>query len=251
MAPATNQAFLPLDDVPGAADRRVWLRLHELGRTSQLPAGHRVIRPDRVPASVHVVVAGLLIVETLTPDGKEIALGLLERGTLFGEAALLPTRPGDDPAYVPEVRTVTPARVLSIGAVELQNALRGDENLRAWVDARLVERIRRSEALLVRSRSGSVRHRLEALLCELTKRTPEATGHTPAPLTQEMLAKLVGATRESVNRAVASLVLEGRLVRVGRSYAPPLTVSRPAGWPVRTDPPRDRRDVEPAPRPRA
>ena len=224
MASAANRAFLPLHDAPGVADRRAWLRLHELGRTCHLAAGHRVIGRDRTPSSAYVILAGVLIVESVRPDGREIALGLLQRGALFGEAALMPHVPGAELASAPEIRTVTPARVLSIGAVELQSALRADEALRRWVDARLVERIRRSEAMLVISRSGSVRHRLEALLHELAPGADDTAGHHRIPLTQEMLASLAGTTRESVNRAVASLVRDGRLVRVGCGYAAPLTV---------------------------
>ena len=250
MVSASNQAFLPLDGADGAADRLAWRRLHELGRTRQFPAGHRVVRSDRTSPFIHVVITGFLVGEDVTPDGREVALALLWRGALFGEAALMQGRLDSEREGAPAVRTVTAARVLSIRAVELQEALRGDENLRRWLHARLVERIRRAEAMLVRSRAGSVGDRVEALLCDLARSGPRTTSLAARTFTQETLARLVGSTRESVNRAIASLVRDGRLVRVGRGYAVPVT-SSPEAWPVRTGPPRVVPRAGPALRPPA
>lgn len=246
MAPPSNPAFLPLDDAPAAFDRRAWIRLHDLGRTRRLPAGHAVVRLGVASGFVHVVVTGLLSAEAVVPSGHQIALALLLPGDLFGEPALAATPSRDVGAGV-GVRTLMPSCVLSIQAGDLEEALRFDAGLRRWIHARLVDRIRRSQAMLVRAVCLSVPDRVEAVLRDLVR----ATGHDAPPLTQEVLASLVGATRESVNRAVASLVGQGRLVRVGRFVSVPVRARAPWARPGQRPPGPDPRDTEPVLRPPA
>jgi CRP/FNR family transcriptional regulator, cyclic AMP receptor protein len=246
MAPASNPAFLPLDDAPSAFDRRAWIRLHDLGRTRQVPAGHAVVQLGAASGFVHVVVTGLLSAEAVVPSGHQIALALLVPGDLFGEPALAAS-PSLDMGAGPAVRTLVPSCVLSIPAGDLEEALRFDDSLRRWIHARLVDRIRRSQAMLVRVVCLPVPDRVEAVVWDLVR----ATGHDPPPLTQEVLASLVGATRESVNRAVASLVSQGRLVRVGRFVSVPVRASGPQPRPDRRAPGPDRREAEPFLRPPA
>jgi CRP/FNR family transcriptional regulator, cyclic AMP receptor protein len=236
MAPASNPAFLPLHDAPAASDRRAWTRLHELGRRRRVPAGHAVVRLGTPSGFVHVVVAGLLSAEAVVPSGHQIALALLQPGDLFGEPALDASGSLDGGA-ASVVRTLMPSCVLSIPARDLEEALRFDDGLRRWIHARLVDRIRRSQAMLLRALCLPVPDRVEAVLWDLVR----ATGQDAPPLTQEVLASLVGATRESVNRAVASLVGQGRLVRAGRFVSVPVrapgTRPRPRRRPLEPDPP--------------
>lgn len=245
MAPASNPAFLPLDDAPAALDRRAWIRLHGLGRTRRVPAGHAVVQLGAASRFVHVVVTGLLSAEAVVPSGRQIALALLLPGDLFGEPAL--ASPSRDEGAGAAVRTLVPSCVLSIPAGDLEEAVRVDDGLRRWIHARLVDRIRRSQAMLVRAVCLRVPDRVEAVLWDLVR----ATGQDAPPLTQEVLASLVGATRESVNRAVASLVGQGRLVRVGRFVSVPVRAPGPRARPGRRPPGPDRPGAAPSLRPPA
>ena len=83
---------------------------------------------------------------------------------------------------------------------------------------------RRAHRHLVWSVTLPVAHRVVEVLRELAHaHGTEVVGGTriDLPLSQDALSSLVGATRESVNRAVRQLTASGALRRAGRCYVLP------------------------------
>ena len=151
---------------------------------------------------------------------------------LTGEGGLRPERPtGEwglrpDPltgewGLRPEGRALVASRITSIPAPEVARAVERRPSLAAWILASLDGLVRLLERRLVETLTLGVRDRTLALLQDLAAAHGRRTAGgllVGLPLTQEVLAGMVGATRESVNRALRDLARSGRVRRAGRHY---------------------------------
>jgi CRP/FNR family cyclic AMP-dependent transcriptional regulator len=144
---------------------------------------------------VAFVEAGVLRMSTLAVDGRELVVDVLGPAHTVGELGGLATC---------TTRALSPVRL---------RALTGTAAARA-----LDERARRAVALAADLAYLDVTTRVERRLRDLASRVgrPAAGGVAiPVRLTQDDLAAMVGATRESTNRAIRTLV-ERRAIEVAR-----------------------------------
>jgi len=199
--------------------------LRGLGRVRRLAARQVVVPEGRRPGFVSVVEAGVLSLSVTTATGSRVVLSVVGRGEIVGEQALLDAS-SDDPdgtdLLLPECRAMTASRVLDLVPGELARAFHGDADLAEWLAASLVRRIGELHRSLTRALSLRLADRTLDLLVALSRhrwgRRTEPPDVTVVPLTQEDLASMLGATRESVNRAVRQLERTGAVSRVGRRY---------------------------------
>jgi CRP/FNR family cyclic AMP-dependent transcriptional regulator len=225
MGASPHPAFLPLAD---GLDRHNRSRLFSLARV-RTPAAREVLLREGVPPPfVALVGAGVLVAEVTSHWGRRAVVGILRRGEVFGESALSaraiaiedgwrPLTPNPHAARPcwPEVRALVRSRVLCFDPRGFRDLLERDGGLRAWLTDRLLERLQRGEARLAQALSLPVTERVEAILRDLADARGSAS---TMPVTQEDLAGMAGATRESVNRALARLIREERVERKGPSY---------------------------------
>jgi CRP/FNR family cyclic AMP-dependent transcriptional regulator len=122
-------------------------------------------------------------------------------------------------------------------SVDLARSLERDPWLAAWLAAALMARARAFERALARALVLPVRERLLDVLSELAGSHGVSTNdgiRIPIPLSQEDLGALVGATRESVNRALRQLTASGLIERRGGRYSVSTgtrdDLARPAVW---------------------
>jgi CRP/FNR family transcriptional regulator len=107
---------------------------------------------------------------------------------------------------------------------ELHRALGRDPSLAGWFAEALSGRIGRLQAWRHAAMSMGVRGRTLFVLRQLADRWGREHSLGTAvdlPLTQESLACLVGATRESVNRGMHDLRAGGLVFKAGRRYVIP------------------------------
>jgi CRP/FNR family transcriptional regulator, cyclic AMP receptor protein len=206
--------FLPLDRGPAGLPRRL---MGSLGRERALRQGETLLREGQPSPVLYLISAGVLMAELTSRSGRPAVVALLAPGELCGESALPadPSGTEGDPV-VPRIWAVVPSRVLVVDPARLREAARSDERVRDWITARLVGRVGRAEALLARTLSLSVAERVERAIEDLASAGLDGLG-SPV-VTQELLARMTGATRESVNRALAGLSAAGRVTRSGRGY---------------------------------
>ena len=76
--------------------------------TRRLPHGEVIVRQGDAVSSLFLVTAGAVRLSSVTASGREIVVGLLCRGDLFGESALL-----GDPSLV-RAQAVGPTTVLAL-----------------------------------------------------------------------------------------------------------------------------------------
>jgi CRP/FNR family transcriptional regulator, cyclic AMP receptor protein len=126
----------------------------------------------------------------------------------------------------PEVRALLRSRLLALPWADVEALVHQDWTVSRWLVRVLLEGQRAAQLHTGRLVSHGVPGRLEAVLAELAEEHGRGTRdgiRVALPLTQDMLASLVGASRETVTRALADLERRGRISRAGRSYILPLS----------------------------
>jgi CRP-like cAMP-binding protein len=181
--------------------------------------GQVVLHQGERSESLYLVRDGAVRLCAVLPSGREVVVALLGAGDLFGESALA----GPEPSPV-EARTVggvivTAIPVPGLHAVLLRNPATAVEILRL-----LASRLHRTSATLQDALGRDLSARLCRSLCELARRhgVPDGGGVRVAlPLTQEDLGRMVGATREAVNRTLVGLSRRGLVRTEERRYVIP------------------------------
>jgi CRP-like cAMP-binding protein len=189
-----------------------------------LPAGASLVEDGSTGPLLVVVQAGACSVVTSTPEGAIAVVDVLGPGEAAGGGLLPPdaARNAGERAWQ-LVRALVPSRVTVVSGADAWVGAHHDPARTGWLVRLLADGWRRSQGRLVDALVLPVRERVLATLRDLAERFGGAAGSDgraaiPIPVTQDLLAGLVGATRESVNRAVRSLTEQGTVVHAGRRY---------------------------------
>ena len=171
---------------------------------------------------VYVIVDGKLKLGTSSADGRENLLSILGPGEMFGELSLFDPGPRTSTATA-----VTDAKLLSLSHEKLIPWLKGNPEVSPHLLARLAQRLRRTNEAVGDLVFSDVPGRVAKALIDLGERFGKQTDeglYVHHDLTQEELAQLVGASRETVNKALAYfagrnwLKLDGREVLITDLY---------------------------------
>ena len=140
-------------------------------------------------------------------DGRESLMAVLGPGEMFGELRLF------DPGLRAATATaLTQARVLSLGNTQLMPWLAGRPEVAAALLQALARRLRRTNEAMADLVFSDVPGRVAKALMELGEKfgtlIPGGLLVTH-DMTQEELAQLVGASRETVNKALADFAQRG------------------------------------------
>lgn len=156
---------------------------------------------------VYVVVEGKLKLGTSSGDGRENLLSILGPGEMFGELSLFDPQPRTSTATA-----VTDARLLALSHDQVIGLVTAHPRVALELLARLAQRLRRSNEVLADLVFADVPGRVAKAIIDLGGRfgTQKDDGlHVNHDLTQEELAQLVGASRETVNKALADFASRG------------------------------------------
>ena len=175
-----------------------------------LKRGDVLFTEGAVPEHLYVVEDGRIAMASRSDDGRESVFALMERGELFGEMGLL-----DGLGRSAEARALEPSQVMEIPYGPVREVFEKQPELLWGVVALLSSRLRSMDAALADSVFLDVTGRTAKRLLELGGDQDEFT----LPVTQEELAGMVGASRERVNKAIASFVRLGWIDQADRRYA--------------------------------
>lgn len=164
---------------------------------------------------MYIITGGKVKLGHTAPDGRESILAILGPGELLGELSL----------FDPGPRTATAVALTDLTALGLGHAA-----LRPWLTGRpevaesllqaLAQRLRRTNDALADLVFSDVPGRVAKALLELGdkfgQQMPDGV-HVTHDMTQEELAQLVGASRETVNKALADFATRGWIKLESRS----------------------------------
>ncbi|MDG1368229.1 MAG: Crp/Fnr family transcriptional regulator [Acidimicrobiales bacterium] len=193
----------------GELDDDVLERIASEAIERRLHRGDVLFAEGAEPASLFVVTSGRIAIANKSIDGRESVIALMEPGDLFGEMGLF-----DGLGRSAEARALEPSEAIEIPYTPVQ-VLYEERPDELWnVVKLLATRLRSMDEALADSVFLDVTGRTAKRLLELAGESDEFT----LPVTQEELAGMVGASRERVNKAIASFVKLGWLAQNDRRY---------------------------------
>ncbi len=165
--------------------------------------------------ALYVVIEGKMKLTRAAADGRENLLSVIGPGEMFGELSLFDPRPRTSSASA-----VTDAALASLKHEALIPWLRERPDVSLHMLRQLARRLRRANDVNADLVFTDVPGRVAKNLLDLAERfgNQESDGlHVHHDLTQEELAQLVGASRETVNKALADFAARGWLQISARS----------------------------------
>jgi len=185
-------------------------RVAAAGQELHLIRGDVLFNEGDPPEALYLVLRGRIAIALANPiDRRESVVALMEANDLFGEMGML-----DDGPRSAMARALEPTTVLSVPYGPVFEMFDENPKLLWNVTRLLAQRIRVTDEALADSVFLDVTGRTAKRLLELANGTDEFT----LPVTQEELAGMVGASRERVNKAIASFIRLGWLEQHDRTY---------------------------------
>jgi CRP/FNR family transcriptional regulator, cyclic AMP receptor protein len=171
------------------------------------PRGHTVFTQSEPGDRLYIIISGKVKIGNRSPNGHENLLTILGPSDMFGELS----------AFDPGPRTSSAITITEVRAVSMDRT-----GLRAWIADRpeiaeqllrvLARRLRRTNNNLADLIFTDVPGRVAKQLLALAQRfgsQDDGSMRVTHDLTQEEIAQLVGASRESVNKALAEFAQRG------------------------------------------
>jgi CRP/FNR family transcriptional regulator, cyclic AMP receptor protein len=164
---------------------------------------------------LYVILDGKIKLTRAAADGRENLLSVLGPGEMFGELSLFDPRPRTASATA-----VTDSRLAALAHDDLRSWLTGRPDVALHLLQALAQRLRRANDVMADLVFTDVPGRVAKALLDLAERcgTAQEDGlQVNHDLTQEELAQLVGASRETVNKALADFAARGWLQLAAKS----------------------------------
>lgn len=180
-----------------------------------------LIDPTTNNPQLYLLKKGRVRLFKVSEDGRQLTLGLLGKGNIFGETESLSTGSGSA-----SVEALDDALVCVLGKDDFEAILLKRPAVALKMVSILTQRIREAEELVENLAFHDVRYRVVYLLAKLAQQFGSAEDGTVAGYTQldlalshADLANMIGATRESVSMVLSQLAKEGVVVTGRRTLA--------------------------------
>ncbi len=183
-------------------------RFAELTREKQYPKGSVILFEDDPGDSLFIVRSGRVKVVLVSEDGREVILGVLGVGEHFGELSLI-----DDQPRSAHVIAMEDATLLVLRRDDFRRRVEVNPSVAWALLAELSRRLRRADGKI----GGLVLLDVPGRIAQLLLDTADEGG-TPAidkPLTHQVIAQMIGASRETVSRTMREFQ-DGGLIGVHR-----------------------------------
>jgi CRP-like cAMP-binding protein len=195
---------------PGAAEA-----LAQSLSAIDFPRGHVIFAEGEPGDRLYIIQSGKVKLGRKSPDGRENLLWIACPSDMFGELSI----------FDPGPRTSTATTVTEVRAVSMDRPA-----LREWITKRpeiaeqllraVARRLRRTNNMLSEQIFTDVPGRVARALLQFAQRFGSQEAgllRVTHDLTQEEIAQLVGASRETVNKALADFAHRGWLRLEGKS----------------------------------
>ncbi len=190
----------------------------DLTRERSYPKGSVILFQDDPGDSLFVLRQGRVKVVLIGEDGREVILGVLEPGAHFGELALI-----DDQPRSAHVIAMEDANLLVLRREDFRRRVEANPTVAWALLTELSRRLRRADSKIGGLVLLDVPGRIARLLLDLAEEA--GNDHIEKPLTHQTIAQMIGASRETVSRAMKEfqdaglIVVERRKISLGNRQA--------------------------------
>jgi CRP-like cAMP-binding protein len=184
-------------------------RLAGISRTLTVAPGDALFEQGEESDGLYVIITGIVRIYLTADDGREATISLLEDGEVIGEIALLDGLPRSAGAAA-----LTETQLVFIPHGPFCGLLDSSGRLARQIILTLCERLRAANAQVDQAIFHDLRHRLMVLLHQIALihgRVESGMAVVDLDLTQGALARMLGASREAVNKHLRALAREGRI----------------------------------------
>ena len=166
-----------------------------LMREKTYPKGSVIVFEDDPGDSLFIVHSGRVKVVLVAEDGREVILGVLGVGEYFGELSLI-----DDQPRSAHVIAMEDASLLVLRREDFRKRVESNPKVAWSLLHELSRRLRRADGKIGGLVLLDVPGRIARLLLDMAE---EGTGDAiEKPLTHQTIAQMIGASRETVSRAM-------------------------------------------------
>jgi CRP/FNR family transcriptional regulator, cyclic AMP receptor protein len=197
----------PLFSVLQSTELRVLAARFHLVRYAR---GEVIFREGEGAERLFLIDTGRVKLSIASPTGQELLIGVLGRGQIFGELEIIDRGP-----RAMDARTMEDSSVYALDSDQFWTVIENRHALARRLLQLMARRLRRADQASQDLVFFDAPTRLARRLLQLAEEHGQATGsgnesvRISVRVTQEELAQMVGVTRESVNRLVASFTDRG------------------------------------------
>ncbi|MDT5366553.1 MAG: family transcriptional regulator, cyclic receptor protein [Mycobacterium sp.] len=181
----------------------------------EFPCGHTIYTEGDQADCLYIVIAGKVKIGRRSPDGRERMMGIMGPADMFGAVSMF-----DSGSRTADASAVTDVRAVSMDRIALRILMTDCPEMAEQLLRVLARRLRLTDNTVAALISADGPGRLAKQLLQMAQRfgRHEDGGlRVTHDLTQEELAHLIGASRETVNKALANFTNRGWLRVDGRS----------------------------------
>ena len=204
-----NVSFLSSMDLFSGVQQDLLEPIVEQSTVQSLQRGDMLFSEGDQANDLYIVLEGRVAIANRSFDGRESVVALMESGDLFGEMPLF--RPDGRSA---DARVLENSSVVVIPYVPVKSLYQEHPEMLWKIVDMLAERLKVMDVALADSMFLDVTGRTAKRLLELAGADEEFE----LPVTQEELAGMIGASRERVNKSLASFIKLGWLAQKGEKY---------------------------------
>jgi CRP-like cAMP-binding protein len=171
------------------------------------PSRHTVFAQGEPGDRLYIIISGEVKIGNRSPNGHENLLTIMGPSDMFGEMSLFDPGPRTS-----SVTTITDVRAVSMDRDALRRWIADRPEIAEQLLRVLARRLRRTNNNLADMIFTDVPGRVAKQLLQLAQRfgiQEDGSMRVTHDLTQEELAQLVGASRETVNKALAEFAHRG------------------------------------------
>jgi CRP/FNR family cyclic AMP-dependent transcriptional regulator len=188
--------------------------LAEMVDERDIERGAAVFRAEEPGDSIYILKKGRVRLSRFSTDGRELILGVVEAGEVFGEDAL-----AGNARRAASAVAVEPARICTIAIGEFQRLLADYPDISLSFTQEMSRRLQRAQGRLADLVFKNIRGRLAGLLMELADKHGRRDGGTiflDYRITHREMANRIGSTRETVTATLNQFRQKGHVTSQGR-----------------------------------
>jgi len=190
-----NVDFLATVPLFNGLDRTELEKFAEVTREKSYPKGSVILFEDDPGDSLFVVREGRVKVVLIGEDGREVILGVLGVGEYFGELSLIDDRPRSA-----HVIAMEDSNLLVLRRDDFRKRVESSPSVAWSLLTELSRRLRRADDKIGGLVLLDVPGRIARLLLDLADES--GTNAIEKTLTHQTIAQMIGASRETVSRAM-------------------------------------------------